>query len=169
MGRDFITPLSDVDLGGTGGVNGVTLVGVNGDAEKPRVGVDELVDVARLQVVKYGSVVEVSQVGHVLALLEFRWVDLGNQILLEVLGLTAGNLNGDKVSLGALDFTLDEAFLLAWDPASLLAIVGLALIDSLLFKRNVQEFGGIGIGARALERNMARHGGCLRLRFVKRS
>lgn len=159
VGRDLITALANVDLGGTGGVNRVTLVGIDGNTEKPRVGVDKLVDVARLQVVQYGSVVEVSQVGHVLALLELGGIHLSNQVLLEVLGLTTGDLDGDEVTLGALDLTLDETLLLIGNPASLLAIVGLACVNSLLFKRDEQELGGIGVGTRAFERDMARHVG----------
>ena len=41
--------------------------------------VDEFRDVSGLEVVKNGGLVEISQVGHVLATLKLRWVDLGQK------------------------------------------------------------------------------------------
>ena len=61
-----------------------------------------------------------------------------------------GQTDDDQVALGALDLAEDEALLLVGDPGGLLGIVGLGLIDALLFQRHVQVLGGIGIGSRAL-------------------
>ncbi len=58
-------------------------VGVHHHTEEARVGVDELSLVTDLQVVEDGGVIEEGQVGHVLALLELRWVDLPNLSRLE--------------------------------------------------------------------------------------
>ena len=40
---------------------------------------------------EYRGIVKICQVGHILAFLVFRWVDLGHQVLLEVLGLYSRN------------------------------------------------------------------------------
>lgn len=158
VGGDFISPLALVDLDDTRSVDGVTLVWVDSDAEETGVGVDELDVVTLPQVVQDRGVVKVGQVGHVLAFFEFGGVHLLYQILLEVLGLATWDTNGDEVTLGALDLTKDETFLLAGDPAGLLGIVRLGLVNTLLFERNVQEFCGIGVGTGTLD-NMARHVG----------
>ena len=49
------------------GVERVTLVGVDNNHKKTTVGVDQLGLVPSLQVPKYGSVVEIGQIDHVLA------------------------------------------------------------------------------------------------------
>jgi hypothetical protein len=151
VGWDFITSSTLVDLDYTSGVDGVTLVWVDGNAEKTGVGVDEFHDVTGFQVVQDGSIVKVGQVGHVLAFLEFWGVNLCNQVLLEVLGFTAWDANGDEVALSALDLTEEETFLVIGNPARFLGIVGLSLIDTLLFKRNVQEFCWIWVGTRTFD------------------
>ena len=126
MGWDFITALADVDFGGAVGVDGITLVGVDGDAEEARVGVDEPGDVTTLQVVQDRGVVEVCQVRHVLAFLELGGVNLANQVLLEVLGFTGWNHYGDKIALSSLDLTKIETVVIIRNPASSLTIVRLA-------------------------------------------
>jgi hypothetical protein len=85
MGWDFITPLATVQLGAAVGVDGEALVGVDSDAEKTRVSIDKLVIVSLLEIMQYGSVVEVCQIGHILSFLVFGRVDLGHLVLLEVL------------------------------------------------------------------------------------
>lgn len=49
--------------------------------------VDEFMVVTLLQIVKDRSVVKVCQVGHILCLLIFWWIDLCDQIFLEIFGL----------------------------------------------------------------------------------
>ena len=68
----------------------VTLVRVNYNTEEPRVGIDELSLEADLQVVEDRGIVQVSQVSHVLALLELRRVDLSNLLRLEHFFLKGG-------------------------------------------------------------------------------
>ena len=69
------------------GIDGIPLVGVDHDTEEARVGVDQLGLEADLQVVKDRGVVQVSQVGHVLALFKLGWIDLANFLRLEDLFL----------------------------------------------------------------------------------
>ena len=64
-------------------VNGsLHLVRVDGDTEEAGVGVDQLVDIADLQIPEDGGVIEVGQVGHVLTAVELRGVDLAHLVLL---------------------------------------------------------------------------------------
>ena len=60
------TPLADVDLHGTLGVNGEPLVGVDGNTEEARVGVDELILVPNDGVPQDTSVIQVGQARHVI-------------------------------------------------------------------------------------------------------
>ena len=54
----------------------VTLVRVNDNTEEPRVGIDELSLETDLQVMEDRGIIQVSQVGHVFALLKLGRVDL---------------------------------------------------------------------------------------------
>ena len=83
MGRNLIPPLAQVQFHHTWCVDGITLVGVNHNAEEARVGVDHFGLEAYLQVPEYRSIIEKSQVGHVLALLKLGRVDLPNFLALE--------------------------------------------------------------------------------------
>ena len=65
------------------GIDGVPLVGVNDNTEEARVGVDELGLEADLQVVEHRGIIQVSQVGHVLALLKLGRIDLTKFLRLE--------------------------------------------------------------------------------------
>ena len=64
--------------------DGEPLVRVDGNTEKAGVGVDELLHIALLEVEEDGGLVEVSQVGHVLAAVVLGRVDLPNHVLLEL-------------------------------------------------------------------------------------
>ena len=64
-------------------LTGVTLVRVNHNTEEPRVGIDELSLETDLQVMEYRGIVQISQVGHVFALLKLRRVDLTQLLSLE--------------------------------------------------------------------------------------
>ena len=61
----------------------VTLVRVNDNTEEPRVGIDELSLETDLQVMEDRGIVQVSQVGHVFALLKLGRVDLTQLLSLE--------------------------------------------------------------------------------------
>jgi len=158
MRGHLITPLAHVDLDGTVGVDGVTLVGVDGDTEETRVGVDKLGLVTGLEDVEDGGIVEEGQVGHILTLLVLGRVDLSDLLLLEVLHLATGNLDCYQlVSLRTLKLTLDEALIGIRTPVGLLGIIRLRLILHLLLPRDEEVFGGIGVGTRALL-DVAGHG-----------
>jgi len=62
MGWNLISPLAQVDLDCSGGVDGVALVGVDGNTEQARVGIDELGLVARPEIVQNRSFIQVGQV-----------------------------------------------------------------------------------------------------------
>lgn len=53
----------------------------------PSTYVNKFMVISLLQVIQNRSVVEVCQVGHILAFLVLRWVDLSNKIFLEVFRL----------------------------------------------------------------------------------
>ena len=101
VGRHLIAPAALVDVDGAVGVDGEALVGVNGHAEQAGVGVDQLNEVALLQVVEHRGVVEVGQVGHVLAFLVLGRVHLGDLLLLEVLLLWVGDEAGQGQGQGS--------------------------------------------------------------------
>ena len=61
----------------------VTLVRVNDNTEESRVGIDELSLETDLQVMEDRGIVQVSQVGHVFALLKLGRVDLTQLLSLE--------------------------------------------------------------------------------------
>ena len=84
VGRHLIPPLAPVHIDGPHGVDGETLVRVDGDTEEARVGVDQPLDVPLVQVEQDGGVVEVGQVGHVLAAVVLGRVDLPDHVLLEL-------------------------------------------------------------------------------------
>ena len=83
MGWTFISPLANVDLHGPLGVDGEPLVGIDGNAEEARVGVDELILVPNHRVPQDASVIEVGQTRHVIAAVKLGGVDLTNLVLLE--------------------------------------------------------------------------------------
>ena len=129
VGRDFIPPLTTVDSDSSHGVDGEPLVGVDGDTEETRVGVDESLNVSLLQVEQDGGVIEIGQVRHVLAAVVLGRIDLGNKLLLEGLLLalpgTLGDLDLDLVAGGLLDDTLGKLLLGVRDIARSLGIVNL--------------------------------------------
>ena len=63
--RHLIPPLSAVNSNCSHGVNWEPLVGVDSDTEKARIGVDQPLNIALLQVEQDRSVIKISQVGHV--------------------------------------------------------------------------------------------------------
>ena len=72
----LVPPLANVELHGAEGVDGETLVGVDGDTEEAGVGVDQLVLVPDHGVPEDASVTEESEVSHVLRVVELGGVDL---------------------------------------------------------------------------------------------
>merc|ERR550532_63808 len=162
MGRDLITPLAEVDLAHSVGVERVTLVRVDNNHEETRVGVDKLCLVASLQIPEDGGVIEEGQVDHVLDLLELGRVDLANRGSLEgELLVTNGHhaLAGGVLQVPGLQDTFLVAMsLLIGDPDRLLGVVDLGLVRSLHLQRGQQELGGVGIDRPLHQLDMAGHG-----------
>ena len=97
------------------GVDGEPLVRVDGDTEEAGVGVDQPLDVPLVQVEQDGRIVEVGQVGHVLATVILGGVDLGDQLLLVLLGLSGSgsldDLHLHLVAIGLFDQPLGKLLL----------------------------------------------------------
>ena len=168
MRRHLGSTLALVHLDRTTRVDRVSLVRIDGDTEQAGVGVDQLGEVALLQIVQHGRVVQVGQVGHVLTLLVLWRVHLRQQVFLDgtlrfpgnrsvSIGLafaeppvvtyivTLATLDDHHVALRLLDVTQDVALFFVRHPDHLLAIVRLALVFSLLLKRDEQVFAWIRI------------------------
>ena len=129
MGRHLIPPLSTVDTDSPHGVDGEPLVGIDSDTEEAGVGVDQPLDIALLQVEQHGGVIEVGQVGHVLAAVILGRVDLGDKLLLVGVDLALpGALEDLDLNLVAsclLDDSLAELLLGMRDIAGPLRVVRL--------------------------------------------
>ena len=93
------------------------LVRIDSNTEETRVGIDKLVDVSHFQVPEHRGVVQVGQVGHVLAAVKLGRVHLPHLVLLEHLLIATLDGDGHLVSLCGLDETLEEASgWLVWHP-----------------------------------------------------
>merc|ERR1711970_553795 len=108
----LVPPLANVQLHGAEGVDGVTLVGVDGDTEEAGVGVDQLVLIPDHGVPEDASVTEEGEVSHVLRVVKLGGVDLADCVSLVDLVL-ALNVDG-KLLAGSegviLDLLLADAF-----------------------------------------------------------
>ena len=114
--RNFISPLATVDTHSSHGVDGEPLVGIDSDTEETRVGVDQSLNIALLQVEQDRSIVEVGQAGHVLAAVILGRIDLSHEVLLVFLRLartgSSHDLHLDFVTSRLLNKSLTE--LLFW-------------------------------------------------------
>ena len=81
--RALSPPQTNVHLHGTLGVDGETDVGVNGNTEETRVGVDKLVLVPNHRVPQDASIIEVSQTSHVFRAVKLGRIDLATLVFLE--------------------------------------------------------------------------------------
>ena len=111
------------------GVDGEPLVRVDGDTEETGVGVDQPLYVSLVQVEQDGGVIEVGQVGHVLAAVVLGRVHLGHQLLLVLLRLSSSgsfdDLHLHLVAVGLLDQPLSELLLRVRNIGRPLWVVGL--------------------------------------------
>ena len=87
MRRDLIPPLATVDSNSSHGVDRKPLVGVDRDTEEARVCVNELFNIAHLQVEQDRSIVKVGQVGHVLTQIILRRIHLRDELKFSILKL----------------------------------------------------------------------------------
>merc|ERR1711970_1302096 len=130
-------PLANIDLHGAEGVDGETLVRVDGDTEETGVGVDQLVLVPDNGVPENAGVTEEGEVSHVLRAVKFGGVDLADCIRLVDLVLSVDGddellAGGEGVILDLLraDTLKVAANLLVGvgNPDALLGVVGLLLL-----------------------------------------
>jgi len=79
----FASPLSDINFHRTLGVDGKTLVRIDGNAEKTGVGIDKLVLIPDNGVPQNASITQVCQSRHVIGAIELWRIYLCNLVLLE--------------------------------------------------------------------------------------
>jgi len=121
-------PHAHVDLHGTLGVDGETFVGVDGDTEETRVGVDELILVPNNRVPQNASVTKEGQTSHIVRAVKLWGIDLTNLILLEDFGVLAQNLDSDLLSINGFNETfIITASGLVRNPTGFLRIIRLGL------------------------------------------
>jgi len=156
MGRAFITSLANIDFHGTEGVDGESLVGVDGNTEKARVGVDKLINVSDNRVPQNTGITKEGKISHVIRAVKLGRVDLADKILLEDLDLSI-NLDGDLGTILGLQKTLEvTAISLVRDPHRLLGVIRLGLVLHLDLVRDQKPWGGVGVGTGGLL-DMSRH------------
>ena len=80
-----MSPQAHVDLHGTLGVDWEADVGIDGDTEEARVGVDQLIYVPNDRVPQDTSIIQIGQTSHIIRAVKLWRVDLANLILLEYL------------------------------------------------------------------------------------
>jgi len=162
MGWDLIPSLAKIDLANSVSVQRITLVWVDNNHEKTRVGVDHLGLVSCLQVPEDGSIIEEGQVDHVLNFLELGWIDLAtlSSLVGELLVSDTNNtFGGGVLNVSRLQKTLSVSTSLGIrNPNRLLGIIGFLLISSLHVKGREQELSGIWVHSTLDQFDMARHG-----------
>jgi hypothetical protein len=120
----FAPPHAHVDFHGTLGINGESLVGVDGNTEETRVGVDELILIPNNRVPQDASIIQICQTSHILRAVELGGIDLTDLILLEDLGVLAQDLDSDLFTIDRLNKTFiitSSGFV--GDPDRLLGII----------------------------------------------
>merc|ERR1719341_1817037 len=156
MGTALVPPLADVQLHGAEGVDGEPLVGVNGNTEEARVGIDQLVDITDDRVPQNTGVTQEGKVSHVLGAVVLGRVHLVNLLLLEDLHLST-DLDGALVSVLGLEGALEVAAIsLVGDPVRLLGVIRLSLVLHLQLILDLEPWGWVRVGSGCLL-NMAGH------------
>ena len=132
MGRTFIPPLAQVDLGHPVGVDGLALVRIDHNYEETRVGVNHLGLVAGLQVPEDRGIIEEGEVDHVLNLFKLGRVDpthLRNLVGEFLMAYSNNTLAGWVFQIPRLQKSFPIALCFGIrDPDRLLGIIDLALI-----------------------------------------
>jgi hypothetical protein len=111
------------------GVDGEALVGIDGNTEEARIGVDELILVPYHRVPQDTGIIKVSQTSHVIRAIKLRRVNLTNLILLEDFDISRfQDFDRGLLTIHRLNQTLQVATsALLRDPAGLLRIIRLGL------------------------------------------
>merc|ERR1719422_2340231 len=156
VGPAFISSLANIQLHGAEGVDGESLVWIDGDTEETRVGVDELIDISDNRVPQDTGITKIGEISHVFrAVIDWR-IHLIQFSLLEHLHLSLdvdlglATLNGVE---GPLKISTSG---LVRNPVGLLGIIRLGLVLHLELMLDLQPGGGVWIRSRGLL-NMAGH------------
>merc|ERR1719414_1766720 len=104
MGWNLIPSLANIHLHGTEGVDGESLVGIDGNTEETRVGVDQFVDITNDRVPVDAGVTKEGKSSHVIGAIKLGRVDLVNLVLLEGLHLSI-DIDNALVALSGLKET----------------------------------------------------------------
>merc|ERR1711970_909819 len=94
----LITPLTNIQLHGTEGVDGEALVRIDCNTEETRVGIDQFVLVPDNRVPQDASIAKIGEVSHVLGTVIVARVHLADLVLLENLHFTI-NLDSNLSSI----------------------------------------------------------------------
>merc|ERR1739844_616459 len=78
MRWNLISSLSKIQLYYSWCVDGVSLVRINNDTEKARIGVDKFGLESNVQIVEDRRIIKIGQICHVFNLFELPWVDLAD-------------------------------------------------------------------------------------------
>merc|ERR1719515_67378 len=156
VGPAFISSLSNIQLHGAEGVDGESLVGIDGDTEETRVGVDKLIDISNDRVPQDTGITKISEISHVLRTVINWRIHLVKLSLLEHLHLSL-DVDLGFATLNGVEGTLKVSTSgLVRDPVGLLGIIRLGLVLHLEFMFDLQPGGGVWIRSRGLL-NMAGH------------
>jgi hypothetical protein len=85
--RDFISPLSSIEVDGSHCVDGVALIRIHSNTEQAGVRIDEFLVVSPAEIEEDGRIIEIGQVGHILTTVELGGIHLSYKVLLVFLGL----------------------------------------------------------------------------------
>ena len=75
--------LTHIQFHSTHGVDGETLVRIDGNTEEARIGVDQFILVPNYRVPENASIIKISQASHIIAAIKLGWIYLGHHVLLE--------------------------------------------------------------------------------------
>jgi len=78
MGRAFVPSSSNIDVHGPLGVNWESLVWIDSNTEKPRIGVDELILVSDYRIPENACVIQIRQSRHIILTIKLWRIDLAN-------------------------------------------------------------------------------------------
>merc|ERR1711970_1030052 len=141
--------LSFMEVMDTEGVDGVTLVRIDGNTKESRVGVDELILVPHNRVPQDTGITKIGQVSHVLSTVIVSRVHLADCILLEHLHFSS-NLDSDLSSILGLNQTFQVSTIsFVRHPYALLWVVGLGLVLHLQLILDLQPGGWVRIRSRS--------------------
>merc|ERR1711963_1127018 len=150
MGWNLIPSLANIHLHGTEGVDGESLVWIDGNTEETRVGIDQFIDITNDRVPVDAGVTKEGKTSHVIRAVKLGRVDLVNLVLLEGLHLSI-DVDNTLVALSGLKETLKVATIsLVGDPDRFLGVIRLGLELHLEVMTDKQPWGWIWVRSTGL-------------------